>query len=154
MKQRSIEPYYFEMFRKAYPLPPGIVTYSDKPDVVLNGKQRVGIEITNFYVTKGGSPNSEQVQSKRRKAAVATGQKLYQENHGKNINLSFGFNKNHPIQDVPTLAKRLAALARKVEGWDNGQIRRNVFEDIPEIDFAYLNARQLQASAEPDPKFP
>ncbi len=47
-KQQKLEHHYFELFRKAYGLPP--VTYRDMPDVVTTaGTQTLGIEITNFY---------------------------------------------------------------------------------------------------------
>jgi hypothetical protein len=38
-----------------------------------------------------------------------------------------------------------------VSDWKNGSIRRDHFEHIPELDFAYLYARQLQHDDEPDP---
>jgi hypothetical protein len=61
-KQQRIERYYFDMFRKAYPLPSGVICHDDKPDVIVNGSQKLGIEITNFFVAGGASPDSEQVQ--------------------------------------------------------------------------------------------
>ena len=85
MKQQDIERYYFEKFQRAYPLPPGEITYADKPDVRIAGAQEIGIEITNFYVTPGTSPESEQVQSNLRETAVAEGQKLFTKNGGRNV---------------------------------------------------------------------
>lgn len=154
MKQQAIEQYYFEMFRKAYTLPPGDIIYADKPDVLLNGTQKLGIEITNFYVTEGASPASEQVQGKLRKTAVAEGYRLFQGSGGKNIDLTFSFDKKHPIQNVKDLAKRLAAFGGRVEDGHNGALRKDVFEDIPELDFAYLYTRELQYGDDPDPEFP
>ena len=154
MRQQDIERYYFEMFRKAYALPPGEITYADKPDVLLNGAQQIGIEITNFYVTGGTSAASEQVQSKLRKAVVSEGHRIFKDSHGKNIDLTFSFDKAHPIQNVNALAKRLAALGHRVQGGNNGPIRKDVFKDIPELDFVYLYAHELQFGDEPDPKFP
>jgi hypothetical protein len=66
---QSIERRCFEMFRKNHPLPSGAVIYGDKPDVILKGAQKVGVEMANFYVTYGASQNSEQVQRKRRESA-------------------------------------------------------------------------------------
>lgn len=154
MKQQEIERYYFEMFRKAFPLPPGTIAYSDKPDVILNATRKIGIEITNFYVTGGGSSRSEQVQCKRREDAVSKGQRLYEQSNGKNIELTFGFDKHHPIQDVNALARRIAGLAQRAEGRENGAIRKDVFADIPELAFAHLYARELQYRPQPDPDFP
>jgi len=153
-KQQTIERHYFEMFRKAYPLPPGDIIYVDKPDVLINSTPTLGIEITNFYVKEGASPAGEQVQSKLRTAAVIEGHRLYQEGGGRNIDLTFSFDKKNPIKNVKTLAKELVAFARRVEGGPNGAIRKDMFKDIPEIDFAYLYAQELQFSDESDPKFP
>jgi hypothetical protein len=153
-KQQTIERRYFEMFLKAYPLPSGTITHGDKPDVILAGAQNIGIEITNFYLAKGKSPNSEQVQRRRRAAAVAKGHHLYRKDGGENIELAFGFDPWHPIQDADKLAAQIADLARRVEGRDNGKISKDVFEEIPQLGFAYLLARELQYSAEPDPQFP
>lgn len=74
----TVERYYFEMFGKAYSVPTGIIAYGDKPDVVLNGALRLGIEMTRFYVTGGRLPKSEQAQRKLREIAVAKGDQLYQ----------------------------------------------------------------------------
>ena len=87
-KQQTIERHYFEMFRKAYPLPSGRIDYDDKPDVILNGTQKLGIEITNLYVTDGSCPASEQVQRVRRKAVVSKAQQLYEQATGNNFPLS------------------------------------------------------------------
>lgn len=45
---REVERYYLEQFRKHYDLPPGVVEYSDKPDVRLNGAQIIGVEIARL----------------------------------------------------------------------------------------------------------
>jgi len=157
VKNQDIERRYFEKFRKVYPLPPGEVEYDDKPDVRikgLKGELILGIEITNFYTTEGTSSASEQVQSGLRKTAVAEGHRLYSEDGGKNIELTFNFDKRFPIRDVKRLATQLAALARRIENNDNGAVMRNVFQDIRELDFVYLYARELQYTDEPDPAFP
>jgi hypothetical protein len=145
-KQQQNERDYFEMFRKVYPLPAGTIRYGDKPDVIVDGTQKLGIEITNFYLTGGASASSEQVQRKRREAAVFEGQRLYQQS-GMNTELIFGFSQDHPIQDVRALARRLASLGQHVEGCA-GQISRDIFEgDIPELDFAYALREQSQSPA-------
>ena len=151
---QEVERHYFEMFRKAYSLPSGTISYGDKPDVVLEGASKLGIEMTRLYVTEGASPNSEQAQRKVREIAVAKGDQLYQQNGGKNIGLTVSFDKKHPIKKVNDLARRLAALARHLEDGNSGKISRNLLKGVPEIDFAYLHARELQYSSEPDPLFP
>jgi hypothetical protein len=135
MKQQDIERYYFEKFRRTYPLPPGEIIYADKPDVRIAGPQQIGIEITNFYVTPGTSPASEQVQSNLRKIAVTEGQKIFTNNGGQNVELTFSFDKTHPIRDARgLLAKKLADLGRRTEDCANGQVREDVYKDIPEIE--------------------
>jgi hypothetical protein len=68
---RDIEEHYFERFRKAYELPPGVVSYADKPDVLIKGSRTVGIEIANFYLQPGSAPGSEQRQRERRRDVVS-----------------------------------------------------------------------------------
>jgi len=153
MNQQDIERYYFEQFRQTYRLPQGEITYDDKPDVRIAGTQ-LGIEITNFYVTAGTSPASEQVQSKLRKFAVAEGQELYLQKGGRNVELTFGFDKTHPIQDARALSRQLAELGVRLEGFGNGEVRKDDYSDIPELEFVFLNAHKLQYSDEPDPKYP
>lgn len=142
------------MFRRAYSLPPGTIEYADRPDVVIAGARRIGIEITNLYVEDGANPGSEQVQHRHRKAVVSLAQEVYENAGGMNIELSLGFNEDHPIRDARKVAERIAALAQNVCTWKNGQIARDHFEHIPELKFVYLYARQLQYDDEPDPKFP
>jgi hypothetical protein len=152
LTQQEIEQYYFEMFRKVYRLPAGTVLYGDKPDVMIGGK--LGIEITNFYRQDGSSPASEQVQYWRRKDSVARAQKAYEHSTGRNFQLSFSFNKENPILDVPALVKKLVALARRVEDGKNGAIKKSMFEDIPELEFVYLYTQQLMYLPYDDPEFP
>lgn len=153
-KQQEIERHWFEMFRKVYSLPAGRIGYGDRPDVIVYGHQNVGIEITHFYVTDGALPESEQVQRRRREAAVSEAQRLHQRSGGYNIELAFGFEKMHPILDVPEVARKLVNLGRRVQSAENGQLRRDAFSDIPELDFVYLHARALQYNSDLDPEFP
>ncbi len=108
----EIERHYFEMFRKVFPLPDGIVNYRDKPDITIVGKRTVGIEITNFYVADGNSSDSEQVQRKLREAAVKQAQKLHMKDGGESVEITFSFNKAKPIQDVKALVRKIVALGR------------------------------------------
>lgn len=154
-KQHKIECHYFEMFRKAYSLPSGTIKYGDKPDVIiLKGAQKIGIEITNFYVADGSCSASEQVQRGKREEVVSQAQRLYEQATGNNFQLAFGFDKDHPIQDSSTLVKKLVEFARRVEGGENGRISRAVFQDIPELEFVHLYARELVYTPHIDPDFP
>jgi hypothetical protein len=153
-RQQEIEQHYFEMFRKVYPLPDGAISYGYRPDVTLTGARTIGIEITNFYLNDGSSAGSEQVQRKRRESVISMAQSLYAESGGLNIALTFSFDADAPIGDIGGVAKKIAALARVIQGQDNGTVRRDAFRHIPELDFVYFHARELQYSDEPDPQFP
>ena len=151
--QQELEQYHFEMFRKVYPLPAGTVRYGDKPDVTIGGNQ-LGLEITSFYVKDGSSPSSEQMQYRRRIESVSNAQRVYEDGTGKNFQLSFSFNKRNPILNSAALVKKLVELARRVDGGKNGSIKKSVFEDIPELEFVYLYARELVYPSYDDPEFP
>jgi hypothetical protein len=47
----KIQRYYFEKFRDIFSLPQGCVIYGDKPDVIISGARKIGIEITNFFIS-------------------------------------------------------------------------------------------------------
>jgi hypothetical protein len=138
------EKYYFELFLKDYPLPPGTVIYGDKPDVVIDGERKIGIEITNFYHKRGDLPESEQKQSRRRKQVVSTAQNKYQEQNGKKFEISFGFDKSCPIEDKKTLIDQLIHLAMQIQNCETGEIGRDVFNHIPELSFVYLNNQEYE----------
>jgi hypothetical protein len=144
--KQEIEQYYFEMFRKDYPLPIGKICYGDKPDVILEGERKIGIEITNFFLEEGNLPESEQVQRKAREEVVSKAQRSYQMENGRKIELTFGFDKAHPIRDQNKVVKKIVELAKRVEGWETGEIRKNIFQAIPELSFAYLNAKEYEDS--------
>ena len=102
----------------------------------------------------GSNPSSEQVQARRRCEAVARGQEIYAGAGGSNFQLSLSFNKPHPIQDVDVVARKLSELAQSVETQE-GQIKKAVFAEIPELEFAYLSARELVYPEDyADPDFP
>ena len=82
MAQRSnqdIERHYFNMFCKHYKLPEGAIIFDDKPDVILEGERRIGIEITNFFLEKGNLEESEQKQSIVRRSVVSMAHQSYLE---------------------------------------------------------------------------
>jgi hypothetical protein len=136
------------MFRRDYQLPEGTVIHRDKPDVILEGKRKIGIEITNFFLECGALPESEQVQRKAREAVVSKAQQVYFGNGGKRIEFSFSFDKVSPIRDQGKLAKKIAAVAKNIDGLKTGEISKDVFKDIPELSFIYLNAKDYE-----DPKW-
>jgi len=139
---QDIEKYYFEMFRKDYPLPPGTITYTDAPDVILEGAKQIGIEITNFFIEEGSLPVSEQAQRILRKKVVSRAQQIYHAQNGKSFEITFGFNKANPIQDQKILTTKILQLARNVEMNGTGEVPKKIFEVIPELSFVYLNAEE------------
>ena len=136
------------MFSADYSLPEGTIVYGDKPDVILEGDRKIGIEITNFFLEDGALPESEQVQRTAREKVVSQAQQIYLRDGGRRIELSFSFDKTSPIRDQAKLAKKIAEKAKEVEGQKTGTIHKDVLGDIPELSFAYLNAQEYE-----DPKW-
>ncbi|MGN3966820.1 hypothetical protein ACS0ZG_32490 [Burkholderia gladioli] len=71
----------FEMFASSFELPAGAISYGDKPDVIIDGARKIGIEITHLYHVDGDDPDSEQVQRRNRKAVVEQAQRLQMNDH-------------------------------------------------------------------------
>jgi hypothetical protein len=137
----NIERYYFERFRKAYPLPEGAIAYGDKPDITLTSDRKIGIEVTHFYLQSGSLPDSEQRQRPLRAPIIAEAQRLYR---AKGIELTFDFDPRNPITPPRKrkLPGELAALARRIDNRPSGELERTEFQEMPEISFVYLNARE------------
>jgi hypothetical protein len=144
MKNEEIEHYYFEMFQKDYRLPEGIVEYGDKPDVIIRGGTSIGIEMTNFFLENGGCPESEQVQRKVRTQVVSKAQRIYQGKRHGGLELIIGFDRSAPIRDQDQLAERISDLAIRHEERRTGEIRRDLFQDIPELSFVWLVAGRYE----------
>ncbi len=81
----------FESFRRDFLLPEGRVHYSDKPDVVIDGPRKIGVEITDLHLVDGKNPDSEQVQRQHRETVLARAQALYMEAGGRPIELVVAF---------------------------------------------------------------
>jgi hypothetical protein len=139
---QKVERSYFEMFHKDYPLPMGSIIYGDKPDVILEGERKIGIEITNFFLEEGNLPESEQVQRKAREKVISDAQRMYQASNRKKVEFTLGFDKTNPIRDQKSLVKKIVELAKYVEGWKTGGIRKDIFQEIPELSSVYLNAEE------------
>ena len=138
----KIERYYLEQFVKFYQLPGGDVAYADKPDVIVRGVRKIGIEITNFFLQSGSCPASEQRQRPLRDTVVAESHRLYMAGGGKRIGLTFGFDKKNPIKSSRkrTLAAELAAFALSVDNPRSGAILNYRFRATPEVSSIYCNA--------------
>lgn len=142
ISNQDIERHYFEMFRYDYPLPPGTVTYGDRPDIIIEGERRVGIEVTNFFFEEGSLPKSDQAQRKLREKVVSEAQQVYQAGGGRKIAISFGFDKANPIRDQKSLVGKLVEIAKRIEKCETGQIVSDTFRTIQELSFVYLNAKE------------
>lgn len=144
ISNQDIERYYFEKFRKDYPLPPSTITYGDRPDVVLEGERYIGIEVTNFFLEEGSLQASEQAQRKLREKVISEAQRVYRTENGKKIEITFGFEKANPIRDRKKLVKKIVKLARHIEEWKTGEIRKDIFKGTPELSFVYLNTKEYE----------
>lgn len=145
---QEIERYYFEMFRRDYKLPEGTIVHGDKPDVILEGKRKIGIEITRFFLENGALSESEQVQRNAREKVVSEAQQIYLVNSGKRIELSFSFDKLSPIREKKKLIEKIATVAKNIDKLETGAIHKDVYKDIPELSLVYLNAKEYT-----DPKW-
>lgn len=142
MSTQEKERYYFEMFRKDYPLPPSTIIYCDKPDVILEGEKKIGIEITNFYLEKGRLLKSEQRQRDLREAIISGAQRMYEAKNKKKIQLTIEFDKANHIRDTRDVVCKLVALAEQIKEYKTGQIDSHVFQNIPEVSYVYLYAEE------------
>jgi hypothetical protein len=142
MSTQEKERHYFEMFRKDYSLPPGTIIYYDKPDVILEGERKIGIEITNFYLEKGELLESEQRQRDLRDAIISDAQRMYEARNKKKIGLTIEFDKANPIRGMRNVVQKLVALAEQIKEYKTGQIGSHIFQNIPEVSYVYLYAEE------------
>ena len=140
-RQKEIEKYYFERFSRSYSLPLGEVEHDDAPDFIIKSNQSVGIEITNFYSKDGAHLESEQQQNPIRERIIETAQRIYQENGGRNIELSFGFTT---IAKENGLAQKIAAFVSGINQQESGALPISIFAHIPELSFVYFNAQEYE----------
>lgn len=136
---QEIEHWYFELFSRSYQLPKGVVSYGDKPDVIIEGERKIGMEVTTFYPQSGEHRESEQRQIKLREDILDKAQQRYLEKGGKYLWLVFDFNKEHPIQNKEKFITRIVDLVQKIEDYPTGEIIKDNFIDIPEIRFLSIN---------------
>lgn len=138
---REIEQYYFDLFRSHYALPDGRIEYADKPDVIVHGARRLGIEIANLYIADGSDPASEQVQRRRREQVLERAQSLHLASGGRRIELSAAFDPREPILEIDPLARKLAEIAVRVQG-SPGQVDSLTFDHVPELTFLYHSGKE------------
>jgi hypothetical protein len=140
---QEIERCYFEMFRNHYTLPPGTIVFGDRPDVMIEGQRRIGIEVTNFFREKGSLTESEQIQNKLRSKVVSDAQSLFVARNPKGIQITFGFDKDNPIRDKKVVSTAIAELAEAIQGRQSGVIERDTYRTILELSYVYLNAEPI-----------
>lgn len=145
---KEIEQHYFEMFSKDYKLPAGSITHEDKPDFILQGKKKIGIEMRRFYLEDGKLQESEQRQRDLREEIISDAQCTYQSRNKEKIELTVGFDKTNPIRAKKDIVQKLVALAEQLKENKTGQMGRQFFKNIPEISFVYLNTKEYA-----DPKW-
>ncbi|MGB8339439.1 MAG: hypothetical protein WCD07_10165 [Burkholderiales bacterium] len=138
----DIERYYFEQFKNHYQLPDGNIEYSDKPDVIVNGQSKVGIELGRLYLVAGNDPNAEQNQRLRRDKVVAFAQKYYQKFGGRNIKLCVDFNPSYPINNIDNVAKSLVEAAKTISELTSGNASQNQFPKTPELRYINHNGKE------------
>jgi hypothetical protein len=133
LAQKGLEKRVFEMLRKVYALPDGEPTYSDNPDVIWVGKSKIGIEITNFYITDGQNLESEQRQRSLREKVVSEAQKIYLAADGKSIELTFSFDEKYPIKNANETTEKIVELAKKIDKQTTRGALKSEFSGIPEL---------------------
>lgn len=139
LTKRETEEYYFERYRSNHGVPTGVITFGDKPDVVIEGARRIGIEITNFYLQDGALLESEQIQTRLRQRTIDEARDLYLTSGGnQDAEFIFSFEKRFPIRDVSSLSSKIAQLTVRLSECEAGKIRREDFKEIPELSFIYL----------------
>lgn len=141
-KKQEQERALFEMFARDFDLPAGEIVYGDKPDVVIDGTRKIGIEITDLYLADGSDPGSEQVQQRHRDAVLQRAQTLHREAGGRAIELHFAFDFEKPIRKIEPLAKAIAEFGHRVENGSPGTVPGYTFEHIPELSWVYWNGRE------------
>lgn len=132
----------FELFRRDFQLPEGRVRYGDRPDVVIDGLRRTGIEITELYLVGGDRPDSEQVQRCRRDTVLERAHALYLEAGGRPIELVVGFSNAKPIGKIELLVQALAELGQRVARGPHQVVPQYMFNHIPELDSVYCSGRE------------
>jgi hypothetical protein len=141
-KTSDKEKHKFEHFCQMYSVPNGKIIYDDKPDVIINGERKIGIGITDFYIEDGSDISSEQRQSKIRNEVIASAHKQYLDSGGRKIELSFGFNTQHPITNKNKLAENIASLGKQIEQLKTGTVYQSYHKDIPELHSVYINQNE------------
>ena len=142
-KNKDLEKHFFEKFRLDYALPEGIVTYADKPDVIIKGSRKIGIEISNLYIKDGNDLHSEQRQRNLRELVLQNAKARFFASGGSAIELTVSFDENNPITDIKNLSKKLAKLLLNLDEVSTGWINKKYFSHILEISSIYIYSEKI-----------
>ncbi len=141
LSKQEIERHYFKKFVASdkYKLPKCEVIFGDRPDVIIKGQRKVGIEITNLYKACGKDKKSEQQQREIRKKVLREAKRRFEKGGGKPMNIQFTFRLPIPINGkrdqeitdkIVLLASKIASLAKRSEF---GEVPWCLLMDIPEL---------------------
>lgn len=146
--QQILEQKYFEQFAQHYPIPCGAIEYSDKPDILIHGDIKLGIEIAHLYKVDGKNTKCEQKQIIMRREVIAQAEQLYLSSGGRKIEISIDFDPQHPIMrnNITKIAKGLAVIAQEISSEHEGYSSYKAFELIPELRFIYHDGKEYRNS--------
>jgi hypothetical protein len=138
-KKQAAEKNHFDSFRDNFKLPPGRIEYGDKPDVVIHGDRKIGIEIARIYKVDGRDPHSEQLQRRDRQKVVEQAERNFLSLGGRKIELNIGFDPNYPIarNRIDQIASDLTKIALEISSGQDSCVRNFPLEETPEIGFLY-----------------
>ena len=137
LSKQETERHVLDQFGKAFKnFPDGTIRHGDKPDTIILGPRKIGIEITGFDLIDGGRSDSERQQKLRRDGVTEEAQKLYLANGGKAIELSVGFRQITPKRRKQ-LPAELAAFAKRVARKINEKIILEFDAAPKEVDFVW-----------------
>lgn len=128
---------YFEAFAGVYNIPKGEIIFCDRPDVIIDGKQKIGVEITELFKKPGGLLESEQQQREIRKEVLNKAFEKFSLIANNPIDIVFYFDLSKPIQDKNQLIEKIVVLAKENEFSPIGKISYEYFENIPELRGGY-----------------
>ncbi len=136
---REIEEECFRQFCAHFPLPPGEVVHQDKPDVIISGPRKIGVEIARLYLADGSDPHSEQLQRPRRETVIREAQAQYLRSGGERV-ITASFNPSYPIEDASVTAGRLADLVASIH--IGGPVPKSLLSGVPEVRSLYFHSNE------------
>ena len=136
--KKEVEKYYLEKFSALVNIDSANCEQCDppKPDFIINGEKKLGIEITNYHFIDGSLPFSERVQTARRQAIANLANKMYLENGHRNLKIFLGFNTIDRANKI--IAEDICAFVRAHQDLPTGDLTYYAKHAIPEIAYLYL----------------